>query len=109
MKRAEVIAKINEYIPIKEKLIFEKSIDTNGLTFANVRDRLFGLGTILEESFGDCYYVVNVPAGVANKNAAVVLVLWSEETLSLFAYAKEGLIHQNTAENAIKKVIERIT
>ena len=57
----------------------------------------------------DHYYVVNVPAGVANKNAAVVLVLWSEETLSLFAYAKEGLIHQNTAENAIKKVIERIT
>lgn len=109
MKKTEIIEKINNYIPIKEKQVYEKSIDINGLTFINLRDRLIGLGGILEENFDNNYYAVNIQAGVGNKNAAVVLILWSKEKLSMFAYAKEGFINQHTADAAIKKVIEKIT
>lgn len=109
MKKTEIIEKINEYIPIKEKQVVEKNIDASGLTFVNLRDRLIGLGKILEENFANDYYLVNVPAGVANKNAAVVLILWSKENLSMFAYAKEGLINQHTADKAIGRVIEKLT
>ncbi|WP_027621463.1 hypothetical protein [Acetivibrio clariflavus] len=109
MNRAEIVSKINEFIPVKEAQIVEKVINVDNITFTNVRDRLIGLGKILEENFDDTYYVVNVPAGVANKNTAVVLVRWSEDNISLFAYAKEGLINQHTADKAIERVIEKIT
>jgi hypothetical protein len=108
MKRTEIISKINEFIPVKEKQIVEKAINADNITFTNVRDRLIGLGKILEENFDDTYYVVNVPAGVGNKNAAVVLVKWSEESISLFGYAKEGIINQHTAYKAIERVIKKI-
>ena len=108
MVRREIASKINEFIPVKEKQIVENVINAENITFTNVRDRLIGLGKILEENFDDNYYIVNVPAGVANKNTAVVLIKWSEVSISLFAYAKEGLINQHTADNAIKKVIEKI-
>ena len=105
MKKAEIVAKINEFIPVKEKQIVEKSIDVNGLSFVNLRNRLIGLGKILEENLDNNYYVVNIPAGFANKNAAVILIIWSAEKLSLFAYSKEGLINQHTVDEAIEKVI----
>lgn len=73
-----------------------------------MRDRLIGLGKILEESFENNYYIVNVPAGVANKNAAVVLILWSDENLTMYAYAREGLINQHTADKAIERVVEKL-
>jgi len=108
MKRTEIFSKISEFIPVKENQIVEMVINTEKTTFTNVRDRLIGLGKILEENFDNTYYVINVPAGVANKNAAVILVKWSEKSISLYGYAKEGLINQHTADKAIEKVIKRL-
>lgn len=108
MNKKEIIRKINEYIPVKNPQFFEKSININELTFTNLRDRLIGLGKIMEENYENNYYVVNVPAGIADKNMAVVLMIWTKEKISLFAYAKEGLINQHTADKAAEKVIEKI-
>lgn len=108
MKRVDIISKLKEYIFVKEKQVVEKEIKITNITFTNVRDRLIGMGQILEENFEDTYYVVNVPAGVADKNSAIVLVKWDKESLKLWAYAKEGLISQCTAELAMKKVIDKI-
>jgi hypothetical protein len=108
MKRTKIIKIINEYIPANEKGIVTRNIETSNLTFANLRDRIIGLGTILEESFEDSYYVVSVPAGFANKNSAIVLVLWNNNGLTLFSYAREGIINQHTADKAIDKVIDAI-
>lgn len=108
MKEKEIIAKINEYIPVKQNLIKKKRTVINEITFENVRDRLIGLGTILEENFDEFYYVLNVPSGFANKNAAVVLVLWENANLNIYAYSKEGIINQNTSAKAIEQVVKRI-
>lgn len=109
MKKDKAIARISMFIPVKEKQIVEKTISIESISFANVRDRMIGLGKILEESFDEHYYIANVSSGVANKNSAVVLVHWNENELYLCGYAKEGLINQHTAEKAIDKVIEKVT
>lgn len=108
MKRVDIISKMNEYILVKEKQVVEKEIKITNITFTNVRDKLIGMGKILEENFEDTYYIVNVPAGIANINSAIVFVKWNRESLALWAYAKEGLINQHTADGAIEKMIERI-
>lgn len=108
MKKVDVISKMNDYIFVKEKQVVEKEIKITNITFTNVRDRLIGMGKILEENFEDTYYIVNVPAGVANKNSAIVFVKWNNESLTLWAYAKEGLINQHTADDAIERMIKRL-
>lgn len=108
MEREDIIAKMKEYILVKEKRVVEKRITIATLSFTNVRDKLIGLGKILEENFEDAYYIVSVPAGIANKNSAIVFVKWNKESLILYAYAKEGLINQHTADGAMERVIKRI-
>ena len=108
MEKSEIITKINDYIKIRENKIIEISLIVNNLSFLNLRDKLIGLGKILEENYKKYYYVIKVPAGVANKNSAIVCILWSNDIISIFSYAKEGLINQHTASKAIEKVIDRL-
>lgn len=108
MKRVDIISKMNEYILVKEKQVVEKRIKIANISFTNVRDKIIGMGKILEENFEDTYYIVNVSAGVANRNSAIVFVKWNDESLTLWAYAKEGLINQHTADGAIERMIKRI-
>lgn len=108
MKSVDIISKMNEYILVMEKQVVEKKIKIANLSFTNIRDRVIGMGKILEENIEDTYYIVKVPAGVANKNSAIVFVKWNNESLTLWAYAKEGLINQHTADGAIERMIERI-
>ena len=110
MKRENIIIKLNEYIYLSKNKdeIIEKKIDTNTITFTNLRDRLLGTGRILEENFEETYYIIQVSSGLLNKNSAIVVVIWNSEEISLYGYAQEGLINQHTAEKAIEKLIEKI-
>ncbi|WP_340852249.1 hypothetical protein [Ligilactobacillus salivarius] len=109
MNKEEVLTKINEYISVKDEQIIEQVICTENFTFTNLRDSLIGLGKIVEENFESNYYIVSIPAGIAERNTAILLILWQKRKVSIFAYAKEGLINQHTADIAIDKVIESIT
>ena len=109
MNEEEVLTKINEYISVKDEQIIKKVSCTTDFTFTNLRDCLIGLGKIVEENFENNYYIVNVPAGIAEKNTAILLILWQKRKVSIFAYAREGLINQHTAGIAIDKVIKSIT
>ena len=108
MERDKAISKINEYISVKEKQAVEKNISIDNMSFINVRDRLIGLGNILEENLHDNYYIVNVPSGVANKNEAIILVEWNGNSINFYGFAKEGLINQHTANRAIDKIVDKI-
>ena len=110
MKRENIIIKLNEYINLSKNKdeIFEKIIDTNKITFINLRNRLLGMGTILEENFEETYYIIEVSSGLLNKNSAIVVVKWNSEEISFYGYAQEGLINQHTAEKAVEKLIEKI-
>lgn len=110
MNHENIIIKLNEYIDLsknKDK-VFKKIIDTNKITFLNLRDRLLGMGTILEENFEETFYIIQVASGLLNKNNAIVVVKWNSEEISFYGYAQEGLINQHTAEKAIEKLIEKI-
>jgi len=109
MKKTEIIAKMNKYISLKEEQVVEKSIAINGVTFTNLRDCLTGLGKILEENFDKNYYILKISSGIANKNVAIILIIYSDDSISMFAYAKEGFINQHTADKAMDKVVDQIT
>ena len=56
MEKSEIITKINDYIKIRENKIIEISLIVNNLSFLNLRDKLIGLGKILEENYKKYYY-----------------------------------------------------
>ena len=109
MNKDVLIQKMKEYMPFKDKEVVEKSIDVRKMTFANLRDCLIGLGTILEEDFELNSYIVSVPAGIADMNNAIVAIQLTKNELYMCGYAPEGLIKQHTAKKAIDKVEKRVS
>lgn len=93
----------------KENGMIFRHITGKKLTFVQLRDSLLGLGRILEEDFENKIYVISIAAGVADRNAAVVAVRLSGDSLDFAGYAREGLIKQHTAEKAIEKVCTAIS
>lgn len=93
----------------KENGMIFRHITEKKLTFVQLRDSLLGLGRILEEDFENKIYVISIAAGVADRNAAVVAVRLSGDSLDFAGYAREGLIKQHTAEQAIEKVCTAIS
>ena len=109
MDKKPLVDKMGEYIPVKENSLIERQINVQNMSFANLRDTIIGIGKILEEDFEISAYVVNIPAGVADRHSAVVAIQLSDTCVTMLGYAKEGLINQHTAEKAIEKVSERIS
>jgi len=96
-------------MPFKDKEVVEKSISVRKMTFANLRDCLIGLGTILEEDFELNSYIVSVPAGIADMNNAIIAIQLTKNELYICGYAPEGLIKQHTAKKAIEKIEKRVS
>lgn len=76
----------------------EDSFDSNGCTYKHLREKFMLIGTILEEYENDRTYIISVRV---NYNHATVAVQLKSGKLTLVAYAKEGLLKQNTAQKAI--------
>ena len=108
MDRKSLINKLNEYIPVIEKDMYQHTIDVNEMSMLQLRDNLLGMGHILEEDFDNQIYVINILAGFANKNPAVVVVKIDETKLNFVSYAKEGIINQHTAEKAVNMIVNKI-
>lgn len=108
MNKKALVKKMKEYMSVKEGKIEEQTVEVKEMSFENLRDCLIGLGTILDEDFELNSYVLNVAAGLANKNVAIVAVQLSNDKLYFLGYAQEGLINQHTANKAITKTIKRI-
>lgn len=106
--KTELLEKLRLHIQVKEKNVVYEETAVQEMLFLNLRDRLIGLGTILEEDFDANIYVVELMAGVGNANTAVVAIKLTHEKLLFAGYAKEGLINQHTAKKAIDKVLEKI-
>lgn len=54
-------------------------------------------------------YVLSVAAGYVNMNNAIVAIQIEDNKLYMIGYAREGIIHQNTAKKAIAKIVDRIS
>lgn len=72
-----------------------------GSTYALAKAAFSECGTILEESIEDSRIAGVILSGVANMNPAFVLLWMEHNTIHIKASAKEGLIKQHTAEQAI--------
>ena len=104
----ELLEKLGLYTSFEEKNIVYKETVPKNMSFSNLRDRLIGLGTIIEEDFHANIYVLIVMAGIKNMNSAIVVIKLTHEKLLFASYAKEGIINQHTANKAIDKVIKKI-
>lgn len=79
----------------------EDSFNSDGHTYKQLRDKLMMIGTILEEYENDHTYLISVRV---NYNHATIAIQLRGGKLTLVAYAKEGLLKQNTAQNAIDNI-----
>ena len=85
-----------------------EEIPVQNYNILKVRDALYGLGTILEEDLDNQFYITTVRIGSIGAYEAVAIVSLENDKVSIAAYAKEGLISQNNAQKAIKKIKTRI-
>lgn len=79
----------------------EESFDLGGCTYKQLRELLFKVGTILEEDENEKTYIATIR--IKYNHATVALKLFNRK-ICILAYAKEGLLKQNTANAAINKI-----
>lgn len=108
MNKRVLLGKLKRFAQVEEKKLYNKSIPVKDMTFTNLRDSLLGLGKILDEDFDRNIYVINVPAGLGNMNAAMVATQLNGRFVDCLAYSKEGIINQHTAEKAVAKIKKRL-
>ena len=73
-------------------------------TFMKLRDGLLRIGHILKEDFENNVYVVSIQSGFFGSNNAIVICKLCSGTLNMFAFAREGLIKQDTCRKALDKI-----
>ena len=73
-------------------------------TIFDVRDFLSEHGNIIIEDLNAFLYIATISAGVKNMNYAVTVLKLENNTLHVYAVAKEGLFNQHTSEKAIEKI-----
>ena len=98
----ELTEKISKYCEVNKENIFNKDVVIEGITFLKLRDKLYLIGEILEESINENIYVVSVSI---NSNFAIIAIKLVDQKLYMVGYAEEGLIKQNTCEKAFDRII----
>ena len=71
--------------------------------FLNARNALMECGKVLLEDRNESRVEGIIYAGAANMNPSIVVACVDGDTITVMAYAKEGLIKQKTAKKAIER------
>ena len=100
--KKELVSKLKSLIRLKEENIYNDEIEIQPMSFNQLRDKLIGKGTILDEDFEKQIYTINVMSGFANQNTATIAIKLTGNKLELAGYAREGIIKQNTVEKAVE-------
>lgn len=85
-------------------MVHEGIITECPLSFLQIRDQLFRIGTILHEDTDNQVYVTTIRSGFGNMNRAVVAMQLRGNKLMVAGYAKEGIVKQSIWEGAFKKL-----
>ena len=102
----KLIEKLQKVIRISESEVEYYELPNVNMSLTQIRDKIIGSGTILEEDFQNQIYVMAIMSGMGDMNEAIVVIQLYEQTLKIMAYAREGLIKQNTAKKAINKLLK---
>ena len=100
--KKELVSKLKSLIRLKEENIYNDEIEIQPMSFVQLRDKLIGKGTILDEDFEKQIYTINIMSGFANQNTATIAIKLTGNKLELAGYAREGIIKQNTVEKAVE-------
>lgn len=77
-------------------------------TYEQIRDVILCNGNIIDENEGKQIYVFTMKTGKYGNDALVALIL-KEKSVYIKAYAKEGLLKQDTCERALRCMNEALT
>lgn len=102
---SELKSKMSSYSNFDKASVITISAPCNGISEMKLRDHLIEIGTILEYDEDASIFIAAVNAGFGNRNPALIGLMLQGKTLYAAAYAKEGLIHQDTAQKALQKVL----
>ena len=72
--KKELVSKLKSLIRLKEENIYNDEIEIQPMSFIQLRDKLIGKGTILDEDFEKQIYTINVMSGFANQNTATIAI-----------------------------------
>ena len=100
--KKELVSKLKSLIRLKEENIYNDEIEIQPMSFVQLRDKLIGKGTILDEDFEKQIYTINIMSGFANQNTATIAIKLAGNKLELAGYAREGIIKQHTVEKAVE-------
>ena len=100
--KKELVSKLKSLIRLKEENIYNDEIEIHPMSFVQLRDKLIGKGTILDEDFEKQIYTINIMSGFANQNTATIAIKLTGNKLELAGYAREGIIKQHTVEKAVE-------
>ncbi len=85
----------------KEKLIYS-TYEIAELKLQDIRDCIFALGHIIQESVDENFYVASMKVF---GNVAYMALSCSDEILYIVSYSREGIVKQKTEEKAREKLI----
>ena len=88
---------------VKKQCVYDE-ICTSNLNYDLLHDKLLLIGTILEEDENSSTYIAVVKAGVNNSNPCIMAVNLADTKVTVCAFAREGIIKQNTSNKAIEKL-----
>ena len=111
--RGEIMSKeleeiLKESISVKGDKIVNAELTVKKLSFLQLRDAIWKIGRVVTELEDDNIYIAAIKSGKMKANTAYLAIKLLPGKLEIAGYAKEGLFHQNTVENAVKNLEEVI-
>ena len=85
----------------------DKQVPCGGNLYSQARQILAEKGTVLEDE-PERRLLLATGGGVKQQNPAILEMLFTEESLTLTAWAKEGLIPQRTAQGAVRSALSAL-
>lgn len=80
------------------------TIEVRDASLQRLREAFFKTGDILDEDKANKVITATIPTGNMNASAALVVARCENESVSVAAFFKEGLIKQHGAKRAIAKL-----
>ncbi len=99
---------LKENISVKGDKIVNAELTVKKLSFLQLRDAIWKIGRVVIELEDDNIYIAAIKSGKMKANTAYLAIKLLPGKLEIAGYAKEGLFHQNTVENAVKNLEEVI-
>ena len=103
----KLVLELDQLYNIKKNQLkfYEGTIDNDNV---NLRDSLFRIGTITKECLAENVYLADIPVGFFSSTVANVALHVELKEIYIVAYAKEGIIKQHLADQAIQKILGAI-